>query len=104
MYNGIGILTPRGSGTSGHVQSNKFNLRRPPGGPQRSDAEAQPATADRKPNQDILAHNKKREIELKLLELADTLEEKGCVDAGGMRGRAHACGRMGQKACDAFRS
>jgi hypothetical protein len=27
MYNGIGIGTPRGSGTSGYVQSNKFHLR-----------------------------------------------------------------------------
>ena len=30
MYNGIGILTPRGTGTSGHVQANKLNLRRAP--------------------------------------------------------------------------
>ena len=27
MYNGVGLLTPRGSGTSGYVQSNKFNIR-----------------------------------------------------------------------------
>jgi hypothetical protein len=27
MYNGIGIVTPRGSGTSGYVQASKFHLK-----------------------------------------------------------------------------
>jgi serine/arginine repetitive matrix protein 2 len=79
MYNGIGILTPRGTGTSGHVQANKFNLRRAPvprfeeggGGP------AALAAADKKPNQAILEHNRKRAVEVKLVELRDELEEQG---------------------------
>ena len=82
MYNGIGLLTARGSGTSGYVQTNKFNLR---GGPQ-SAAASRPAdlaapvgNASRQPNRDILEHAKKREIELKLLELQDDLEEQGCA-------------------------
>jgi serine/arginine repetitive matrix protein 2 len=74
MYNGIGILTPRGTGTSGHVQANKFNLRR---APVPKFQEGQPgalAAADKKPNQAILEHNRKRQVEVKLLELQDELE------------------------------
>lgn len=33
--------------------------------------------ADKKPNQGILEHNKKRQIEVKLLEMRDELEEQG---------------------------
>lgn len=83
MYNGIGLLTARGSGTSGYVQTNKFNMR----GGQQSAALSRPAdlaepvgNANRQPNKDILEHAKKREIELKLLELQDDLEEQGCVN------------------------
>ncbi|KAJ7966076.1 Serine/arginine repetitive matrix protein 2, partial [Quillaja saponaria] len=27
MYNGIGLQTPRGSGTNGYIQSNKFFVK-----------------------------------------------------------------------------
>lgn len=33
--------------------------------------------ADKKPNQAILEHNKKRQIEIKLIEIRDELEEQG---------------------------
>ncbi|GFR40245.1 hypothetical protein Agub_g815, partial [Astrephomene gubernaculifera] len=75
MYNGIGLLTPRGSGTSGHVQGNKFNLRGAPhvrteppkdGGPKQKQA-----------NQQILDHKKKREIELKVEQERERLEQEG---------------------------
>eukprot|EP00210_Caulerpa_lentillifera_P007111 g6804.t1 len=79
MYNGIGLLTPRGSGTSGYVTANKFNLRRapPPKDEVRkeSDAPKQP-----KPNEGILLHNRKREIEVKLFELRMRLEDEGELD------------------------
>jgi serine/arginine repetitive matrix protein 2 len=75
MYGGVGLLTPRGTGTSGHVQGNKFNLRRAP--PPKFGEEAKAAQQDRKPNKDILEHNRKRKIELKLIELQDELEEQG---------------------------
>lgn len=79
MYNGIGLLTPRGSGTSGHVTSNSFNIR---GGPRTFDhaaRDAKPvAPAVRKPDESILEHERKREVELKLVELEDELEVKGC--------------------------
>ncbi len=80
MYNGIGLLTARGSGTSGYVQTNKFNLR---GGPpqtahsrQEVDRDAGPAV--KQPNLDILEHNRRREIEVKLYEYEAELEDQGC--------------------------
>mmetsp|Transcript_19027 Transcript_19027/g.48835 ORF Transcript_19027/g.48835 Transcript_19027/m.48835 type:complete len:448 (+) Transcript_19027:588-1931(+) len=81
MYNGIGLLTARGSGTSGYVSTNKFNLRGPPrtgGGPVALDAEG---PKQKKANQDIIEHNRKREIEAKVFELQDQLEEDGLGDA-----------------------
>jgi serine/arginine repetitive matrix protein 2 len=75
MYNGIGLLTPRGSGTSGHVQGNKFNLRRAP--VPKFDGQAKNTEVARQPNKEILEHNRKRQIEVKLVELRDELEEKG---------------------------
>ncbi|KAK9821762.1 hypothetical protein WJX81_005452 [Elliptochloris bilobata] len=77
MYNGIGLLTPRGSGTSGHVQTNKFNLR---GRPQQrilEDRSSLKGPEQKQANQAILDHTRKRDIELKLAELADSLEEQG---------------------------
>ena len=79
-YNGIGLQTTRGSGTNGYVQTNKFHrsasrLQRTEwrdlkdihgGGPKSN-----------KPNEEILAHQRKREIEVKLATLEDDLEEKG---------------------------
>jgi serine/arginine repetitive matrix protein 2 len=76
MYNGVGILTPRGTGTSGHVQTNKFNLRRAPV-PKFGDGQDGPQHTDRKPNKEILEHNRRRQLEIKLLELSDQLEEAG---------------------------
>lgn len=78
MYNGIGILTPRGSGTSGHVQSNKFNLRGGP--PQRFQSD--PHAADKGPghkgpNKEILDHRRKREIELRVMQEQEKLEDEG---------------------------
>lgn len=74
MYGGVGLLTARGSGTSGYVQTNKFNLRRAP--PPKF-GEEKKSPVQHGPNKDILVHNRKREIELKLLELRDELEEGG---------------------------
>lgn len=79
MYNGIGLLTVRGSGTSGYVQTNKFNARRPPVR-RTSDASGEGAhnALTRKPNLEILEHNRRREIEVKLLAFREGLEEEGC--------------------------
>eukprot|EP00879_Flechtneria_rotunda_P002461 GHRR01002658.1.p1 GENE.GHRR01002658.1~~GHRR01002658.1.p1 ORF type:complete len:605 (+),score=267.69 GHRR01002658.1:628-2442(+) len=77
MYNNIGVLTPRGTGTSGHVQANKFNLRRAPVPKFQEGQASAVAAADKKPNQAILEHNKKRQIELQVFQLREELEEKG---------------------------
>jgi serine/arginine repetitive matrix protein 2 len=76
MYNGIGLLTPRGSGTSGYVQTNKFNLRvQPQLIVEERDNQRGPKL--RKANADIIEHNRKREIELKVEEMRVLLEDQG---------------------------
>lgn len=83
MYNGIGLQTVRGSGTSGHVQANKFAVRNRAGGGgsgggqndrRNGNSSSRP---NKQPNAAILEHNRLREIEVKLAELEDELEEKG---------------------------
>ena len=87
MYNGVGLQTPRGSGTSGHVQASKFLAK-----PRPSSAAGGGGTPDprhsgsglegaRKPNRDILEHDRKRQVELRLLVLRDALEEQGFSEA-----------------------
>ena len=79
-YNGIGLASVRGSGTSGYVTTNKFHLKGSRLGPRDSHRDRDDAPgASRKPNQEILEHNRKRAVEVKLLVLRDSLEEKGCV-------------------------
>ena len=78
MYNGIGILSVRGSGTSGYVQGNKFNLRG--GRPLQNrfpDNSADKGPIQRVPDENILKHNQKREIELQLAAEEDKLLEQG---------------------------
>ena len=77
MYNGVGLTTTRGSGSSGHVQTNKFNFRRRDHGGQRRNAESNPTTRSSKANEDILDHERKRKIELEVFKLRDDLEEEG---------------------------
>ncbi len=79
MYNGIGILTPRGTGTSGYVQGNKFNLRHGPPvrAPQHHELQGGPQVAKADPS--ILEHKAKREIELKVAEEQAKLEDEGCA-------------------------
>ena len=80
MYNGIGLNTPRGSGTNGFVQRNLATLRsRPEKVNYKTDAEI--AKLDRilqrKPNKEILEHEWKRKIELECVQLQEKLEEQG---------------------------
>ncbi|PRD24039.1 UNVERIFIED_CONTAM: Serine/arginine repetitive matrix protein 2 [Trichonephila clavipes] len=80
MYNGIGLQTPRGSGTNGYVQRNmsfvhksreKVNYKT------EDDIKKLDALANKKPNQGILAHERKRMIELKCLEMQELMEDQG---------------------------
>ncbi|GAV80373.1 cwf21 domain-containing protein [Cephalotus follicularis] len=84
MYNGIGLQTPRGSGTNGYIQTNKFFVR--PRSNNNSDnkgfdAGEGMAGVTKKPNKDILEHDRKRQIQLKLVILEDKLSEQGFTDA-----------------------
>lgn len=89
MYNGIGLTTPRGSGTNGHVQRNLANLndnkacvgggsysntnyRYPEEDPHKLDA-----IINKQPNKEILDHDRKRKIELRCLEFEEILEKQG---------------------------
>lgn len=79
MYNGIGLPTPRGSGTNGYVQRNLAHVRKvhrsrpnPATKPEKPEAEV-----SRKLNPAIALHKKKREIEAKCLMLRTELEEEG---------------------------
>ncbi|EOA88458.1 RNA-splicing factor [Exserohilum turcicum] len=77
MADNVGLTTPRGSGTSGYVQKNRSLLR------PRDKMQPYPKEWDqakhrpRQPDAEILEHEAKREIEVKVLELRDKLEEEG---------------------------
>ncbi|XP_073136126.1 uncharacterized protein [Henckelia pumila] len=86
MYNAVGLKTARGSGTNGFVQTNKFFIK-----PRTDkivmdsskgfDSDQGIAGVTRKPNQDILEHDRKRKIQLKLLVLEEMLIDQGYTDA-----------------------
>ncbi|KAI9822258.1 MAG: RNA-splicing factor [Thelocarpon impressellum] len=77
MSSNVGLTTPRGSGTSGYVQRNLSNLR------PRDNAAPYPRDLDgvrhrqRQPDKDILEHDRKRAVEVKVFELQDRLEDEG---------------------------
>mmetsp|Transcript_4466 Transcript_4466/g.16002 ORF Transcript_4466/g.16002 Transcript_4466/m.16002 type:complete len:243 (+) Transcript_4466:119-847(+) len=82
MYNGIGLQTPRGSGTNGYVSMNKFNLR---AHPTRTDdyrdkdkeIRLQGEAMTRTANKELVERAKKREIEVKVFVMREQLEELG---------------------------
>jgi hypothetical protein len=79
MADNVGLTTPRGSGTSGYVQKNRSLLRpRDKIAPYPKDWE-HAKHRPRQPDAEILEHEAKREVEVKVLELRDKLEDEGCV-------------------------
>jgi serine/arginine repetitive matrix protein 2 len=78
-YNGIGLKTARGSGTNGYVQRSLANIRHKPQTPYSRDRDDKPQTKTRRANPEIMEHDRKRDIEVKCLELQDELEEQGYV-------------------------
>ncbi|TKA24070.1 Pre-mRNA-splicing factor CWC21 [Salinomyces thailandicus] len=80
MSSNVGLVTPRGSGTSGYVQRNLSHLK-----PRDPATTSRPSPQDldtlhhrqRQPDQEILEHDRKRAIEVKVFELRDRLEEEG---------------------------
>lgn len=77
MSSNVGLSTPRGSGTSGYVQRNLSNLKpRDNFAPYPKDAELL-KHRQRKPDKEILNHDRLREIEVKVFDLRDQLEDDG---------------------------
>ncbi|KAK0710988.1 cwf21 domain-containing protein [Lasiosphaeris hirsuta] len=78
MSDNVGLSTPRGSGTSGYVQRNLAQMR-----PRDMGAPYAPRDVDnlrhkpRMPDQGLLEHDRKREVEVKVFELRDKLEDEG---------------------------
>lgn len=80
MYNGIGLQTPRGSGTNGHVQRNWAVVRKTKdkvGYRTEEEIAKLDASTNKQPNREILDHERKRKIEVKCAELEDELEKQG---------------------------
>lgn len=75
MYNGIGLKTARGSGTNGYVTRNLSFVKPKFSGskPYNYDEMAVPQKT-RKPNDAILLHKSKRQIEVECLQLRERLE------------------------------
>ena len=85
MADNVGLTTPRGSGTSGYVQKNRSLLRpRDKVQPYPKDWESA-KHRPRQPDAEILEHEAKRDIEVKVLELRDKLEDEG-VDEDEIEG------------------
>lgn len=80
MYNGIGLPTPRGSGTSGYVQKNYAYTNKPrlhqDYQKELEAIKANPPKPPKKPNSEIIAHEQKRQIEIKLITFKQQLEEE----------------------------
>jgi len=84
MYNGIGLTTARGSGTSGYVQKNLSHVKPYAQQTQRdSFLKELQALKDnvlappKKANKEILLHQQKRDIQLQLVKMRDKLEQEG---------------------------
>ncbi|KAI9293505.1 cwf21-domain-containing protein [Neoconidiobolus thromboides FSU 785] len=77
MYNGIGLNTARGSGTNGYVVKNLSNVK--PRSKREDSEENSNSTLlpNRKPDKEILLHEKKRKIEVECMELRVELEDEG---------------------------
>ncbi|KAJ1609695.1 hypothetical protein OJ253_1433 [Cryptosporidium canis] len=85
MYNGVGLRTARGSGTSGHVQKNLSAIA-PKQWEQKRETGPSPGPVLKLPKirmQDpgLARHEALRKIELELLQLTEELESKGVKGA-----------------------
>ncbi|KAL2752633.1 hypothetical protein ACRALDRAFT_2113127 [Sodiomyces alcalophilus JCM 7366] len=93
MSDNVGLSTPRGSGTSGYVQRNLAHMK------PRDYAAPYPKDPDtlrhrpRQPDKEILEHDRKREVEVKVFDLRDQLEDDG-VDEDEIEKR---CDELRQK-------
>lgn len=89
-YNGIGLQTPRGTATSGYVQKNVSSKAKKPGYyQQRKENEKQQVSKGKllmekinkqQAKEEIVKHEKLRQIEVKCCELRDDLEDEDVDD------------------------
>lgn len=82
MYNGIGLATARGSGTNGYVTRNWAAVKKVKDQTSfKTEEELSKidSAANRQPNQELLDHDRKRKVELKCIELEQSLEDQGWV-------------------------
>lgn len=77
MSSNVGLTTPRGSGTSGYVQRNLSHLKPRDNAAPYPQAVEELKLRQRQPDKGIIEHERKREIEVKVFELRDQLEEEG---------------------------
>jgi len=80
MYNGIGLATARGSGTNGYVQRNWAAIKKikdQTSFKTEEELSKIDSAANRQPNQELLDHDRKRKVELKCIELEQSLEDQG---------------------------
>jgi serine/arginine repetitive matrix protein 2 len=68
MYNGIGLTTPRGSGTNGYVQKNLSFVKHRTERQEYARIDQIKPDVAKKPNQEILDHQKKRQIEVQIMQ------------------------------------
>lgn len=73
MYNGIGLTTPRGSGTNGYVQRNLSFVRKTK---EKIKEQSNEDTAVRAYDPALVEHERRRQIEVRCLELRELLEEQ----------------------------
>lgn len=82
MYNGIGVATARGTGTNGYVQRNLCHIRTDRKDNRQMSYDSSilggfESSLVKKPNKDILEHDRKRQVEVKCVELQAALEDEG---------------------------
>ncbi|VVC39203.1 Hypothetical protein CINCED_3A019548 [Cinara cedri] len=80
MYNGIGLATARGSGTNGYVIRNWAAVKKVKDQTSFKTEEELAkidSASNRQPNQELLDHDRKRKVELKCIELEQSLEDQG---------------------------
>mmetsp|Transcript_9964 Transcript_9964/g.13034 ORF Transcript_9964/g.13034 Transcript_9964/m.13034 type:complete len:99 (-) Transcript_9964:12-308(-) len=81
MYNGIGLRTVRGSATNGYITKNASHVRhalsKRERKAQRDWREREKGLVEKKANVAILEHERKRKVEVKLMELRVTMEDNG---------------------------
>lgn len=80
MYNGIGLETARGSGTNGYVTRNLAFIKNKKS---RVDYKTEDELKrldwelNRQPDKGILEHERKRQVEVKCVEMEDLMEKQG---------------------------